>query len=176
MSATKRLLQFKKQALLLYKEIKTTGKDSSAWVDQKSTQRLFVLPRYKDQASRALSALASVSLKDCLEVIAMEQGARCWDDLCLSLDINARLYIKGICDSGMNVWFREYREAKAYLAQNPGCYLLPYEDYFFICHKGHIEKIGLDPNDVNWQKIGFDWECPLDQDAKKKLMVQLNRH
>ena len=34
MAATKRLLQFKKQALLLYKAIKTLGKDSSALVDQ----------------------------------------------------------------------------------------------------------------------------------------------
>ena len=98
-----------------------------------------MLPKYKDQASKALSDLASVSLKDYLEVIAMEQGARCWDDLCLSLEPNARLYIKGMCDSGMNVWFREYSEAKVYLRNILGViYCLT--RIIFICHKGHIER------------------------------------
>ena len=83
------------------------------------------------------------------------------------------LYRPGICDSGLNVWFGEYSQAKAYLDSRDHVYLLPYLQYFFICGAGHIEKIGLDPADEDWQKIGYDWVCPLDENAKQRLSKKL---
>jgi hypothetical protein len=83
------------------------------------------------------------------------------------------LYINGICDSGLNVWFTDYNQAKEYLDEHTGVYLLPYKHHFFVCGSGHIEKIGLQSGDPDWDKIGFDWVRPLDKDAKNRLEKKL---
>jgi len=86
---------------------------------------------------------------------------------------STELYIPGICDSGLNVWFVDYEQAKQYCDQRSGVYLLPYRHHFFVCKSAHVEKLGLDPNDSDWGKIGFDWVCPLDIEAKSRLEKKL---
>ena len=86
---------------------------------------------------------------------------------------SSEFYIPGVCDSGLNVWFSDYDEAKIYLDGRNGVYLLPYKHHFFVCKSGHIEKLGIDPNDSDWVKIGFDWVCPLDLEAKTRLENKL---
>jgi hypothetical protein len=37
----------------------------------------------------------------------------------------------------------------------------------------YIESLGLDPDDHDWQAIGFDWVRPRDVDARTRLYAKL---
>jgi hypothetical protein len=72
-------------------------------------------------------------------------------------------------DAVLNRWFTNYEQARASLEQESG-YLLPYSTQFFVTTSEGIRELGLDPHDPDWEKIGWDWVRPKDQEAWLRLM------
>ena len=71
-------------------------------------------------------------------------------------------------DAFLNRWFNTYEEARASLDAEGG-FLLPYADQFFVASAGAIRELGLDPDDPDWARIGWDWVHPIDPGARERL-------
>ena len=71
-------------------------------------------------------------------------------------------------DAVLNRWFTTYEEARASLEAEGG-YLLPYKGQYFVTLGEGIRELGLDPDDPNWARIGWDWVRPKDSDAWERL-------
>jgi hypothetical protein len=71
-------------------------------------------------------------------------------------------------DAILSRWFTVYDEARASLEAEGG-YLLPYRRYFFVTTSEAIRELGLDPNDPDWARIGWDWVRPGDPEAWARL-------
>lgn len=74
-------------------------------------------------------------------------------------------------DAYLNHWFTSYEEARESLMTTGG-YLLPYEDQFLVTVGGAIRELGLDPEDPDWARIGFDWVSPRDTRAWQRLRTK----
>ena len=71
-------------------------------------------------------------------------------------------------DAVLNRWFKSYEEARASLERESG-YLLPYRAQYFITLGEGIRELGLDPDDPDWARIGWDWVRPNDTEAWERL-------
>jgi hypothetical protein len=71
-------------------------------------------------------------------------------------------------DAVLNRWFTSYAEARSSL-ESEGGYLLPYKSQFFITLSEGIRDLGLDPDDPDWARIGWDWVQPKDTEAWERL-------
>ena len=76
-------------------------------------------------------------------------------------------------DAVLNRWFTSYGEARASLEERGG-YLFPYRAQYFITEEG-VRELGLDPEDPNWERIGWDWVQPEDSEAWQTLKAQRER-
>jgi hypothetical protein len=72
-------------------------------------------------------------------------------------------------DAIVNRWFRTYEEARASL-QSEGGYLLPYRGQYFVTLREGVRELGLDPDDPDWERIGWDWVRPGDGAAWERLV------
>ena len=72
-------------------------------------------------------------------------------------------------DACVNRWFKTYEEAKASL-EGDGGYLFPYRSQYFVTDREAVRELGLDPDDPDWELIGFDWVKPLDSRARQRLL------
>lgn len=77
------------------------------------------------------------------------------------------MYMPGM-DAVLNRWFTNYAEARASLEAEGG-YLLPYKRQFFVTLSEGIRDLGLDPDDPDWEQIGWDWVQPKDPEAWQRL-------
>jgi len=71
-------------------------------------------------------------------------------------------------DAIVSRWFTGCAEARASLEAEGG-YLLPYREQFFVTTREGIRELGLDPDDPDWERIGWDWVRPLDRAAWERL-------
>jgi|ERR1041385_6988265 hypothetical protein len=71
-------------------------------------------------------------------------------------------------DIFLNRWYANYEEARAGLEKHGG-FLLPYRHHFFVCQPDVIQALGLDANDPDWEKIGYDLTQPADARAFERL-------
>jgi SAM-dependent methyltransferase len=71
-------------------------------------------------------------------------------------------------DAIVNRWFTTYEGARASL-QSEGGYLLPYRNQYFVTLREGIRELGLDPDDPDWERIGWDWVRPDDAAAWERL-------
>jgi hypothetical protein len=71
-------------------------------------------------------------------------------------------------DAVLNRWFTTYENARASL-ESEGGYLLPYKNQFFVTLSEGIRELGLDPEDADWDRIGFDRVRPGDTEAWQRL-------
>jgi hypothetical protein len=82
-------------------------------------------------------------------------------------DAGPLMYVESM-DAFLNHWFTTYEDARA-LRQSQGGYLLPYKNQFFVTVAEAIVELGLDPNDPDWERIGWDWVRPLHSEAWELL-------
>lgn len=68
----------------------------------------------------------------------------------------------------LNHWFSDYAEARAHL-ERAGGFLLPYGAQYFVAESAAITHLGLDPDDPDWARIGYDWVRPADAVAFARL-------
>jgi hypothetical protein len=104
--------------------------------------------------------LKDIKRKHALTVIALENGFTSWAAL--------KAQISFIVGGFLNKWFASYQEAKVEQQQQGG-FLFPYKKQFFICEADYIERLGLNPNDPDWNAIGWDWANPSDKIAWQRL-------
>jgi hypothetical protein len=71
-------------------------------------------------------------------------------------------------DVFLNRWFSNYPDARKSLGSDGG-FLLPYKQHFYVCEAGAIRAMGLEPDDPDWEKIGWDCAQPLDMPAYLRL-------
>ena len=74
-------------------------------------------------------------------------------------------------DAFLNRWFPTYEEARALLDAEGG-FLLPYRKHFLVTQADAVRELGLDPDDPDWQRIGFDWVRPADDEAWQRLKLK----
>ena len=71
-------------------------------------------------------------------------------------------------DESLNRWFASYDEAAA-SRKKFGGYLLPFRRQFVVVESAAIRALGLDPDDPDWDAIGWDLVNPADQLAAGRL-------
>ena len=132
--------------------------------------------------SAVLRRLNAFALDKYLDLIAYEEGHADWatlskllheQDKSLTNSEDTELYILNASEFNLNVWCRNYEEAKEYLDSHRGFYLLQYKGNCFLAQSPYIIDLGLNPADPDWEKIGRDWVQPLDPEAKKRLRQKL---
>ena len=77
------------------------------------------------------------------------------------------MYVSGMAVV-LNRWFTTYEEARSALESDSG-YLFPYGDHYFVTEREGVRALGLNPDDPNWARIGWDWVRPKDLIAWKHL-------
>ena len=71
-------------------------------------------------------------------------------------------------DAILNRWFTSYERARASL-ESEGGYLFPHANQYFVTEREGVRELGLDPDDPDWARIGWDWVCPEDAVAWQRL-------
>lgn len=122
---------------------------------------------------------AEVRLKHALAVIAFEHGHTSWLALKEAAETNGQSTLaqptahgREMYERGMGVllnrWFANYEDARQSLEEQGG-FLLPFDQQFFICEAEGIRVLGLNPDDPDWERIGWDWVKPSDAEAWARL-------
>ena len=71
-------------------------------------------------------------------------------------------------DVFLNRWFSNYAEAQK-SHRSDGGFLLPYKRHFFVCEADVILAMGLESDDPDWERVGWDCAQPLDKPAYLRL-------
>lgn len=80
----------------------------------------------------------------------------------------SELWYETNLDVFLNRWYANYGQARAGLEKHGG-FLLPYRHHFFVCQADVIQALGLDADDPDWKKIGYDLAQPADAEALERL-------
>jgi hypothetical protein len=80
------------------------------------------------------------------------------------------MYVPRMCVI-LNRWFTTYESARA-SRDAEGGYLLPYRNQFFVTLAEGVRELGLDPDDPDWARIGWDWVRPADAPAWARLAAK----
>lgn len=150
--------------------------------DRRALERLRAVPGFRgrpgDSGPAALAAGAEVQRKHCLAVISRELGFAGWQHALRVLrgdpgetDMGKLLYHEA-CGGHLNHWFASYEDARAQRVRQSG-YLLGYQRQFFVVDRYYIETLGLDPDDRDWEALGWDWIRPRQADARARLYGKL---
>lgn len=68
----------------------------------------------------------------------------------------------------LNHWYSNYDDAWEAREQEGG-FLFPYRHHYFVAEADAVRELGLDPDDPDWELIGWDWVRPLDTEAWTRL-------
>jgi hypothetical protein len=78
------------------------------------------------------------------------------------------LWYQNSLDVFLNRWYSEYAQALS-ARERHGGFLLPFKNHYFVCAADVISALGLDPNDADWEKIGWNAAQPADDEAYQRL-------
>lgn len=172
--------EYKTQASLLLKQLRSDDTRQAL----SAALRFQQLPHLTDSSSVEIIKSKQIKLKHALAVIAQEHNFESWASFKQKLDRKAKLtaYRQGNpyytdlyprqCSGHILEWHSDYEVASTELGRTGG-YLFPYKKQFFICEAEYIEALGLDPDDSDWELIGWNWVKPTDQDAWQRLNQKL---
>jgi hypothetical protein len=118
-----------------------------------------------------------IKLKHALAIVAREAGFNGWPELKAAIEQRSEFDPARLLDRPtggfINLWYRTYEEARAMLACETRRYLFPYRAQFVVCEAGLIEAAGVDPSDLDWDRMGRDWVKPTDEAARGRLARRL---
>lgn len=137
--------------------------------------RLRTLPPFRICSDRELESVGpSVRRRDCLSVLAGELGFFGWQhakqiisDASEGADFGTCLYPPRCCGH-VNRWYARYADADIGRRMADG-YLLAYRRQFLVVERPFIEDLGIDPDDADWRRLGFDWVHPRETMARTRL-------
>ncbi|MCP3103130.1 GIY-YIG nuclease family protein [Myxococcus sp. K15C18031901] len=168
------LQECKVRASRLLKELGSPDATRAA----RAAERLRALPVFAGlPLGEVLARRDSVQRKHVLAVIAREQGHASWGELKRARESSPVDFERLLSRAGgnsLNRWFTTYAEAVASLRAEGG-YLFPFREQFFVCERGLLAALGLDPADADWALAGPDWLAPLDVEAHARLEQRLRR-
>ena len=114
-------------------------------------------------------------LRDCLTAVAKEFGFQNWPQAKNVLtgegeidDFGTLLCPPVLGGGHINRWYARYEEA-AEVRESVQGYLLAYRRQFLVVDRFYVESMRLDPNDADWEAIGFDWVHPKSVAARTRL-------
>ncbi|NKB89342.1 MAG: hypothetical protein GKS06_14075 [Acidobacteria bacterium] len=169
MNGKSRVAAFRADARRLLKQLRAGG--DHARPAARRFRHLQTLRRFSTDELTAGDV--EVRLKHALTVIATEAGFPSWPQLksFCELDVlpatTPPMHV-GRMESLLNTWFADHSEARA-SREASGGYLLPYRKQYFVCGPEGVQLLGLDPQDPDWARIGFDFAQPEDSDAWARL-------
>lgn len=117
-------------------------------------------------------------LRECLGEVARQCGFPNWPAAKRALSGNGAVEDFGTllwekrCGGHFNRWYSNYETATEDRAMTNG-YLLAYGRQYFVVDRYYIETLGLDPEDRDWQELGFDWVRPKDSAARSRIYAKL---
>ncbi|HEY7460774.1 MAG TPA: hypothetical protein VIC59_02710 [Gemmatimonadota bacterium] len=175
--------EYRVRARRLLKQLRSEDRDVAA----AAAERFLRLHEFTGAtASRVLERRDRVRLKHALTVVAVENGAPSWlalkaraeaeapsDDVAANGPRGPVMYEPQL-DALLNRWFATYDVARTSLERGRG-FLLPYRDHYFVCESEGVRALGLDPDDPDWERIGWDWVKPGDREAWRRLSVKRER-
>lgn len=176
------LEEYKTQASILIKQLRSDNTHMAL----EAAKRFVQLPYFADISAIDLITSEPVKLKHALHVLALEHGFDSWADFKHQLERDDRfkaykasrnpytLLYPQRCVRFTNEWHSDYAIASSALGHDGG-YLLPYKNQFFICGRAYIEQLGLDPDDPDWERIGYNWVKPADEGAWQRLDSKLRQ-
>lgn len=145
--------------------------------DNEAIARFRILKSFSNLSANDDATIASLHLKDALNVIAVENSYESWTELKSALyhaaetsplaEIKDQFYPKGYT-TYWNIWFAKYPQAKKVLGDGKG-YLLPFRNQFFIVEEHFVDSIGIPHTLPEWEEIGHDWVHPKNVKAWLKL-------
>jgi hypothetical protein len=166
------LEEYKNRASILLKHLRS---DDAAKVSE-AAKRFQILPFLAEESPER------IKLKHALTVLAMENGFDTWADLKRNVEYNDKrnafmnrnftALCPKRCWGVLSNWEVRYEDALEDL-QERGGYLLPYKQQFFVCQEAYIERLGLDPDDIDWELIGWNWVKPANIEAWERLNEKL---
>ena len=162
--------ELKTRAEILHKRIQSC--------DPKSLARLRVLPEFRRTPQQKLIELTStIRRHHCLSILAAEWGFPNWPIAKRALSGGhvaefGSLLCPERCAAHFNRWYKTYAEATEMRKKCEG-YLLGFRRQFVVVDRFYIETLGLDPDDVDWRAIGFDWARPRSLAARSRLYSKL---
>jgi hypothetical protein len=141
--------------------------------------RLRTLPPFRACSDQELESVGpSVRRRDCLSVLARELGFLGWQhakqiitNASEGADFGTCLYPTRCCGY-VNLWYARYFDADI-ARRVAGGYLLAYRRQFFVVERPFIEDLGMDPDDRDWRRLGFDWVYPRNTTARTRLYGSL---
>lgn len=129
------------------------------------------LPRFAAVSLDDLVAVRNeVGRADAQQVVALARGFVSWHAL-LEAALPSLVSLPMHSDRMapyLNRWFTDYEEAAASLLRDGGL-LLPYRKQFFVAVREALGELGLDHDDPDWARIGWDWVRPRDPEAHLRL-------
>ncbi|MBI3679164.1 MAG: hypothetical protein HY235_01980 [Acidobacteria bacterium] len=147
--------------------------------DSGALKRLRVLSEFRRCSDQELAAIAgAIRRRHCLAVIAAELGFPGWPQARRAiagegpLSDFGDLLCPARCCGHLNLWFTRYQEAAA-VRMARGGYLLAYRRHYLVVDRYYIDSLGLDPDDADWNALGFDWVQPRDAAARGRLYARL---
>jgi hypothetical protein len=176
-SRPKTVEECKVQAKILLKQLRSANQTQSL----SAAARFQLSPQWAQKSALEIVAQSeNVKLKHALQVIARENRCETWEALKTRLeklealrgnrqatDLYPRRCWGYLCE-----WYADYETARRH-REEVGGYLFPYRSQFFLATRGYVETLGLDPDDADWTRIGWDWARPADQAAWARLNQQL---
>lgn len=172
------LEEYKTQASILLKQLRSNDTATAL----KTALRFQQLPHLFNLSAIEIIKSGQVKLKHALAVIAQEHDFDSWVDFKRNLELKEKLHQRREtyytllyprqCTGFVLEWHANYEIASTELSRSGG-YLLPYKNQFFICEAEYISELGLDPDDPDWARIGYNWVKPANQSAWKSLDSKL---
>jgi hypothetical protein len=172
------LEEYRIRAVRLRKALRSSNRDAVL----ETARRFKSLPAWREYTPQQIVEQRDrIQHKHALDVVAREAGfmdwaqlksAKSWDHRML-FD-TTRLFSAGSA-AFLNLWHRDYGEARELLAGEPKRFLFPYREHFVLCEALFLEARGINANDPDWERIGRDWVNPRDARAQARLAVRLRR-
>lgn len=186
MDVINKIDKYKLQANRLRKTVRQRLDEDSSGAEIASVLQRFSqsgVLNEEDNETTQMRRLKSFSLNKYLELIAREAGYDGWSEMSKSIKEqepidsceDTELYKPGMSEFNLNVWCATYEDAREYLDTHKGYYLLQYKGKCFLAQAPHIQGLGLNPGDQDWEKIGRDWVKPKDPEAKTRLQEKLRQ-
>ncbi|MCB9588230.1 MAG: hypothetical protein H6718_22670 [Polyangiaceae bacterium] len=148
--------------------------------DPAAVKRLRALPELRRADDAAIVAQGGeLRRKHCLAVVARECGFPSWEHALRALSGDVEISEHGTLlysSSGvLNHWFSSYDEAHAAWAdarRDGVAYLFAYKRDYFVTGVAFVESLGLDPDDPDWQALGWNWVKPANVEARARLFYK----
>ncbi|MEQ8672528.1 MAG: hypothetical protein RLP44_25040 [Aggregatilineales bacterium] len=176
--------EIKTQAALLLKQVRSSDPATVLNAAKRFQQLSYFAEHTPENIAASAELINGIKLKHALHVLALEHNFPTWTAFKTYLERKDRLRSQyGVrftmlypqrCASFINEWHASYEIASTELGRSGG-YLLPYKSQFFICEAEYIERLGLDPDDPDWERIGYNWVQPADQEAFARLDSKLRQ-